>query len=140
MRAEHMLEEQLRGLLGTASLRGGSQVDHFGELVHEDEDGVGTPGSLWEARDKVERDSVPAGVRDLEGLQLTVGVLVGGLVLLALWARVHVLLDNAVHARPPELATDVLEGASEAKVTSVSCGMVSIHDRVLHGGRDNDAV
>jgi hypothetical protein len=58
-------------------------MDHLGEFVNEDNDGVVATGCGWKVGNEIEGDGFPAFVGNLKGLKESGRKLVGRLVLLA---------------------------------------------------------
>ena len=70
---------QLRRLLCSHRLVGGDEVDHLGELIHHDQDGVVEAPRPGQRAHKVHADGLPGPVRDGQGHKLPGWSLLTGL-------------------------------------------------------------
>src|SRR3954463_1779621 len=66
---EDVVEEDASRVRGRGSGTGGHEVNHLGEGVHKDDDGIKASLGGWELGDEVHGDLFPGNARDRKGLE-----------------------------------------------------------------------
>jgi hypothetical protein len=128
MEAEDVVEEDLRGVgCGGCGSRG-NEVDHLGEGIDKDDDGVESRLGTRELRDEVHRDLFPGLWWDWQRLKEAGRRLLAGLDSLAGVARLHVVPDVAVEAGPVADSVEWLEGPLDAWVSRDGDVVVVVED------------
>ena len=105
---------QLRGGDGDTT---GREMDHFGELVGEDDDLIVTRGCGGKAGNEVHSDVVPNAIRNREGVKEALWFSRAVLDGLARVALADVTLDISGHVRPPEPAGEQLKSSGTTRMT-----------------------
>lgn len=128
MEADNLGCKEATKLLGIHGLGSGDEVDHLGEPVHEDEDGIKAALGGWEVGDHVSSDISPLAVGDWQGLKSTIWEMVTGFDSLACGACGTEVLDMLGHAWPVEESLAQIDGAGSTEVPGEDCVMACFHD------------
>jgi hypothetical protein len=106
MEFEDVVEEEAGHVGSSGSGMGGHEVNHLGESVHKDNNGIEASLGDRELGDEVHGDLFPRGARDGKGLQETSRDLLTCLDPLTRITGLHVMTDVVVHVGPVKERVD----------------------------------
>src|SRR3954470_8462395 len=133
MKLEDVVEEEAGHVGSSGGGMGGHEVNHLGESVYKDNNGIEACLGDRELGDEVHGDLFPRGARDGKGLQEASRDLLTCLDPLTRIAGLHVMADVVVHARPVKERVDGSICSLNALVSGDRGVMVVVEDLCTEG-------
>jgi hypothetical protein len=133
MEFEDVVKEDVSRVRGRGSGTGGHEVNHLGEGVHKDDDGIEASLGDRELGDEVHGDLFPGNARDRKGLEEASRDLLTCLDPLAGITGLHIMADIVVHARPVKERVNGSICSFDALVAGNGDVMVVMQDLCMEG-------
>src|SRR4051812_14676634 len=133
MEFEDVVKENVSGVWGHGGGTSGYEVDHFGEGVHEDNNGIKASLGDRELGDEVHGDLFPGSAQDGKGLEEACRDLLTCLDPLAGITGLYIMADIIIHAGPIEERMNSGICSFDALVTSDGGVMMVVEDLCTEG-------